>query len=114
MTTSDTLTPFGFYELPVEQAHARLSDFFVIDVRETEELHGELSHIPGVHHVPLADLPRRSEEFPTDRPLLLVCRSGARSASACAWLRQRGFPAPSNLSGGMIAWNDAGFTVAPR
>ena len=46
-------------------------------------------------------------------PLLLVCRSGKRSLDACQRLSAVGVTDVTNLAGGMLAWNEAGFPVAP-
>jgi glyoxylase-like metal-dependent hydrolase (beta-lactamase superfamily II) len=81
----------------------------VLDVREPEEFVGELGHIEGALLVPLDSLQRRLPKLAgyVDRPVAVVCRAGARSASACAMLRQAGFANVLNLAGGMLAWVDA-------
>jgi rhodanese-related sulfurtransferase len=99
-----------FAEIDVRSAAARLSDYRVVDVRGRDEFEGPLGHVPGSELVPTeqlcADAPALGE-----RPLLLVCRSGRRSGLACQALIARGFPAVTNLAGGMIAWNEAGLPV---
>jgi rhodanese-related sulfurtransferase len=76
----------------------------VLDVREPEEWrHG---HIEGAQHIPLRDLPDRLDEVPTAQTLV-VCRVGARSAHAAAYLLQQGRDAV-NLDGGMLDWEAAG------
>lgn len=76
----------------------------VLDVREPLEWqHG---HIEGAVHVPLMELPQRFQELPVG-PLLVVCRVGARSAQATAYLAQQGLDA-TNLDGGMLDWAEAG------
>lgn len=73
----------------------------VVDVREPEEF--AEGHIPGCRLVPLGSLMGRLGELPKDQPLVLVCRSGARSAMATQALNQAGFQA-ANMEGGMMAW----------
>jgi rhodanese-related sulfurtransferase len=80
------------------------SDAVILDVREPDEW--QAGHIEGALHIPLGDLPSRSGELPGDE-LVVVCRSGGRSARAVAWLTQNGYPAV-NLDGGMGAWASAG------
>ena len=76
----------------------------VLDVREEVEWrHG---HIDGATHVPLGDLPARLSALPEEQTLV-VCRIGARSARAVAYLRQRGYDAV-NLDGGMVDWEASG------
>lgn len=77
----------------------------VLDVREPEEW--AAGHIEDAVHVPLATLPVRLPEVPADATLLVVCRSGGRSAQATVWLGQQGREAV-NLHGGMHAWAAAG------
>lgn len=85
----------------------------IIDVREPEEFVGELGHIQGAMLVPMDALVRRLPKLAgyVDRDIVLVCRAGARSATACAILRKAGFARVKNLSQGMLAWHDAGLPV---
>jgi rhodanese-related sulfurtransferase len=55
-------------------------------------------------------VPDHLADFPTDRPVYVVCRSGARSANACGFLRASGVDA-INVTGGTLAWIEAGFDV---
>jgi rhodanese-related sulfurtransferase len=87
-----------------------LASYRVIDVRERSEFEGALGRIPGSEHVALRDLEARCEAL-RGRPLLVVCRSGNRSARACALLAEHGNPDATNLGGGMIAWNLEGLPV---
>lgn len=80
-------------------------DVQVLDVREPQEW--EAGHIAGALHVPLRELPNRTDEVPADEQLLVVCKIGGRSAQAVAYLSQLGRDAV-NLSGGLIDWVDAG------
>ena len=81
------------------------ADAVMLDVREPDEW--QAGHIEGALHIPLADLPSRVGELPGEGDLVVVCRSGARSARAVAWLAQNGYDA-LNLDGGMGAWAAAG------
>ncbi|HYN29814.1 MAG TPA: ThiF family adenylyltransferase [Dermatophilaceae bacterium] len=77
-------------------------DFVLLDVREPGER--EVVTIPGAVPVPLGDLREgRHADMPADRPVLVHCRSGARSAEAVALLRERGVDAV-DVSGGVLAW----------
>lgn len=80
------------------------SRLYVLDVREPDEVRGELGAVPGSHLVPLGQLRDRLGELPKDRPIVAVCRSGGRSAQACAILEASGFTEVANLDGGMIKW----------
>ena len=76
----------------------------VLDVREPDEwMHG---HIEGAAHIPLGELMARLDEVP-DRQTLVVCKVGARSAHATAYLVSQGRDAV-NLDGGMLDWEAAG------
>ena len=80
----------------------------LLDVREPDEW--EAGHAPAAVHVPLAALAARAGELDRDRPVVAVCRSGARSERAAAFLRQQGHDAV-NLDGGMQAWSASGLPV---
>ena len=93
------------------ELQARLSasaGCLVVDVRQKDEYVGELGHIPGSRLLPLPELPARTDELSSQktRPLVCVCRSGARSTSAAAILLGLGFEQVWNLRGGMLAWNE--------
>lgn len=82
-----------------------------VDVREPDEW--DDGHIPGALHVPLGELAERVGELPSDTDLILVCRSGGRSAVATEFLLRGGYPRAANLAGGMLAWQEAGHPVEP-
>jgi rhodanese-related sulfurtransferase len=85
----------------------------VLDVREPEEFVGELGHIQGALLVPMDSLERRLPKLVgyVDREVVVVCRAGARSASAGAMLERAGFRRVRNLGGGMLAWTHAGLVT---
>ena len=79
----------------------------VIDVRTPEEFDGELGHIAGARLIPLQVFPdslRTISAF-KDSTIIMVCRSGRRSAIASEMLTKAGFKKVFNLKGGMISWN---------
>jgi rhodanese-related sulfurtransferase len=78
---------------------------YIIDVREHDEW--EAGHIDGALHIPMMEVPVRLAEIPDDREVLVICRSGSRSARVAGFLVQRGVDA-FNVSGGMLAWSRAG------
>lgn len=86
----------------VKQAAAR-PDVALIDVREKEEF-AEV-HIPGAVNIPLSELSHRIQEIDRDKELILVCRSGNRSAKACEYLSFLGFDKINNMAGGMLEWD---------
>jgi rhodanese-related sulfurtransferase len=85
----------------------------LIDVREEEEYRGELGHIAGARLIPLKELPERLDELASakGRDIVAICRVGVRSSTAAAILTGLGFEHVSNLTGGMIEWNDAHLPV---
>jgi rhodanese-related sulfurtransferase len=78
----------------------------VIDVRQQPEV--AAGTVPGAEAVPLHTLPLKVSELSREQKLVLVCRSGARSAQACMFLAQHGFDNVYNLRGGMMAWAQNG------
>jgi rhodanese-related sulfurtransferase len=81
----------------------------IVDVREPDEFAAD--RIAGVVLLPMSQLLQRHDELPKDRPLLMVCRSGSRSASATMFLLQRGWTDVQNVDGGMLAWQRDGLPV---
>jgi adenylyltransferase/sulfurtransferase len=77
-------------------------DFLLVDVRETGEY--EIVRIPGSVLIPKGELPSRLSSLPTDKPVLLYCKSGVRSAEALALLKGAGFASARHLQGGVLAW----------
>ena len=68
-------------QISVDELQADLeAEVPLIDVRERDEY--ELAHVPGAILVPLTQLPERLGAIPTDAPVNLICRSGARSQRA--------------------------------
>lgn len=76
----------------------------VIDVREPAEFSDALGRIAGARLLPLSDLSQRMGEIDRTRPVVTVCRSGARSAQAVVLLQKAGYTALANLAGGMLRW----------
>ncbi len=74
---------------------------FIVDVREPDEYAG--GRIPGSRLIPLGSLAGRMTEIPSDREVVVVCKSGGRSTAACKHLQAAGYRV-SNLIGGMIGW----------
>ncbi len=83
-------------------------DALLIDVREQNEW--DAGHAPHAVHIPMARLSAETSVLTTQRPVVIVCRSGRRSAAAVLALRTAGIHA-LNLTGGMQAWRDAGAPV---
>lgn len=92
--------------LDADQAHSRLGELTVIDVRTPAEYAS--GHLPGALNIPLDRLDRALPVLAgAGTELLVVCRSGARSANACARLAEHGVPA-ATLTGGTGAWAERG------
>jgi rhodanese-related sulfurtransferase len=74
----------------------------VLDVREPWER--DVCALAGSIDIPMAELPDRVEELPTDRAVVVVCHHGMRSLQATRWLRTQGHGLACNLQGGIDAW----------
>ena len=101
-----TVTQIDAAALAERQASAPLS---VVDVRGHAEW--AAGHMPGVPNIPVGHLAAHLAELPRDRPLVVHCQSGARSAIAASLLQAHGFANVVNLSGGFAAWQRAGGAV---
>ena len=86
-----------------------LDNVLVLDVREQWEY--DEGHIPGVTLIPMGEVPDRLSEIPTDKEVIVTCRSGNRSGQVTEYLRQEGFDNVHNMEGGIVAWEAAGLPV---
>ncbi|MCP5100259.1 MAG: rhodanese-like domain-containing protein [Chloroflexi bacterium] len=95
----------------VSTTHELMSnpDVLLIDVREQWEY--DEGHIPGITLIPMGDVPNRLSEIPTDKEVIVTCRSGNRSGQITDYLDQQGFTNVHNMEGGIVAWQQAGFEV---
>ena len=86
----------------------------LLDVREDKEY--QQGHILDSVHIPLGTLASRLGELDKfkGRPIIIGCRSGSRSASACGKLRKSGFEDIYNLRGGVLAWESANLPLMTR
>ena len=80
----------------------------LLDVREPDEW--QACRVAGAFHIPLGQLEVRLASLPRDRRVVVICRSGNRSATATTLLVRSGFDAV-NLRGGMQAWSSAGLPL---
>ncbi len=97
-------------EWPAAERLVRHHGGVLIDVRaQTEWKEG---HVPDARHLHLGSLRDTVDELPRDRPLLLYCRSGDRSALGQGLLLAEGFPDVRNVKGGMLSREEMGLPVA--
>jgi rhodanese-related sulfurtransferase len=101
--------------ISVSDARAMLqfsSNVLVVDVRTTEEY--AQGHLKGAINIPLSDLPLQISGLEQNRPILVYCQTGYRSAQASSILVNAGFTKVYNLEGGITAWINSGYpTVNP-
>lgn len=81
----------------------------IVDVREPAEFAD--GHVPGAELVPLGTLETATRDWQRAAPLVVVCRSGARSGKAARVLERLGFEAVASLRGGVVAWGAEGFPL---
>ncbi|MDR3553377.1 MAG: rhodanese-like domain-containing protein [Syntrophobacteraceae bacterium] len=79
------------------------SNLLLIDIRTPAELTGPLGKIPQARNVPLQDLEKNPGQFPREKTLVIICRSGHRSLKAADLLAEHGYVVYS-VDGGMRAW----------
>ena len=77
-------------------------DFLLIDVRESSEI--EISKIKESIHIPMAEIPNNIDQINSNKLVIVMCKSGGRSANVCEYLIQNGFKDIYNLNGGIIKW----------
>ena len=82
---------------------------FLLDVRTPAEYRE--AHLDGARLIPVDQLSGRLAEIPRDRPVLVYCAVGSRSAQAFNLLARRGYPEVYNLDGGIYAWAAQGLPI---
>jgi sulfur-carrier protein adenylyltransferase/sulfurtransferase len=91
---------------------ARGDDVDLIDVREPFEV--EIASLPAARLIPLGTIPAMLDSLQRDRDIVVMCRSGGRSAEAARLLQAAGFSRVSSLSGGLLRWSDEVDASVPR
>lgn len=104
----------GIDEVDPEWVATHGDEALLIDVREPDEFVGPLGHIAGAELLPLRELLGTLGAIPRDKPIVTVCRSGARSAQAFVLLKRAGVERVANLMGGMLRWHEYGLPVNHR
>jgi rhodanese-related sulfurtransferase len=103
-------------DLPFDLSPTRVAELLredaiqLVDVREPHER--EAGHVSGSRHVPLAELTAAAPSIDPSRPIVFVCRVGARSSMAAWSFARAGYDA-HNLEGGMIGWTASGLPLEP-
>jgi len=108
------MTTGGIPGIDVHEAAARVASDerprpLIVDVREPDEF--VAVRVDGVAHVPMSGFLLRAGELPKERPLLVLCASGARSAAVTGYLLRSGWTDVANIDGGITAWQRAGLPV---
>jgi rhodanese-related sulfurtransferase len=94
-------------EISPQELQAQIAggaDVVILDVREPWEL--ALCAVAGAIAIPMNEVPQRLAELDRNRRIAVMCHHGARSLRVAHFLAQQGFPAVSNLSGGIDAWRE--------
>ena len=81
----------------------------LLDVREPDEW--QRGPVAGAQHIPLGDVPARIDEIDRDATLYVICHAGGRSQRVAQYLVRNGFE-PTNVTGGMLSWAQAGRPVS--
>lgn len=107
---SNSQVEIGENEISVHQAYEKYQQgIFILDVRTQEEW--EEVHIPNTTLIPLDELEARMDELPQGQEIVIICRSGNRSAEALDLLLQAGFENVTSVAGGIKEWRKAEYPV---
>jgi rhodanese-related sulfurtransferase len=97
-------------DINITQAYEKYQQgVFILDVRTQAEW--DSVHIPNTTLIPLDQLSTRLKEVPSGKEIVVVCRSGNRSKQGRNILVQAGYEQVSSMSGGVNAWQAAGYPV---
>ena len=98
--------------LSSQEAYAMVGqrgDLFLLDVRTPGEY--QQARLDGARLIPIDQFVKRLAEVPKDRPVLVYCAVGSRSAQVVNYLARKGYPEIYNLYGGIYAWAQKGLPV---
>ncbi len=98
--------------LSSQEAYAMVGqrgDLFLLDVRTPGEY--QQARLDGARLIPIDQFVKRLAEVPKDRPVLVYCAVGSRSAQVVNYLARQGYPEIYNMSGGIYAWAQKGLPV---
>jgi len=98
----------------VDGPEGRMDAPFLLDVREPYEWEIGNLGARGAVLIPYTEVFQRLEELPSDRPIVVLCQVGVRSAIVADQLRSRGYSQVANLKGGYLAWVDEVDATLPR
>jgi glyoxylase-like metal-dependent hydrolase (beta-lactamase superfamily II)/rhodanese-related sulfurtransferase len=101
----------GLPELAPAWVAAHRDQLTILDVRSREEAEGPDGRIGGSLLIPLPELETRAGEIPAEKPVVVVCHSGSRSALATQELLKAGRQQVANLHGGLARWSDEGYPL---
>jgi rhodanese-related sulfurtransferase len=99
--------------ISLEEVHELINQtpdkILIIDVRSAEEYHA--MHVPNAVNIPVAELPKKLSEIPSDKTIITACyKGGNRSAQGVEILQRLGFTNAKKLCGGTCAW----FGIVPE
>ena len=84
-------------------------NIYLLDVRTPQEY--QQARLAGAHLIPIDQVMQRLGELPSDRPILVYCAVGSRSAQVFNYLARRGYAEVYNLDGGIYAWAQRGYPI---
>lgn len=93
------------FDVTPQEVLENTKDLTLIDVREVPEFTSELGHVPGSRLIILSSIPENLKSIPAEKPVVFICRSGARSAQAASFAKANGLNNAYNMQGGMLLWN---------
>lgn len=97
-------------ESPIQvMNHVYVPSYLLIDVREQEEFFS--GHIPKSVNIPLSRFNSLFKEIPTDKSLIIICRTGKRGRKAISLLKDNGYNDLVNLKGGIVAWQKSSYPL---
>ena len=103
-STARNVTPEDAYSMINKRGN-----LYLLDVRTPGEF--QQARLEGAHLIPIDQLVNRITELPKDRPILVYCAVGSRSAQVVNYLARQGYPEVYNLYGGIYTWAQKGYPV---
>lgn len=95
--------------MSIEELQNKKDQLYLLDVRSPQEW--QSGHIAGAHHLELPLVPQALDKIPRDRPIAVICRSGARAGAIASLIHEQEGVSSCNVRGGMQAWEEAGYAT---
>lgn len=109
LTTAATAAMQNITATEMQQITKQTPDIYLLDVRTLGEY--TQKRLKGARLIPIDQIQRRLNEIPKNRPIIVYCETGMRSAQVGRYLDSLGYQGVYNLSQGLMGWQVRGYPI---